>query len=77
MTPARDSRSRKFTAAGKAPDGVVILMPAVRPKNFTYREIERTVDLVKGRNQAARAASGRFPTAGSADGDGPKFAKRK
>ncbi|PSJ56951.1 hypothetical protein [Kumtagia ephedrae] len=40
-------------AAGKTSDGVVILMPAVPPRSFTYREIKKTIDFVKDRARLA------------------------
>jgi hypothetical protein len=58
---AGESVSGKYVSAGKSVDGVTILMPAVRPKNFTLKEIERTVGMVKRK-------SGRYVARDSANG---------
>lgn len=60
MAKAAVSKTKrgKPVAAGKAPDGVVILMPAVRPDNFTYREIRKTVDLVKSKERSVEREAG-------------------
>jgi hypothetical protein len=50
--PKTTKRTRNV-AVGKTSDGVVILMPAIPPRSFTYREIKKTIDSVKDRARHA------------------------
>lgn len=60
-TLKRDSKSGRYDVAGRADDGVEILVPAARPKNFTFRQIKKTVEMVKSKRNVQRDAStGRF-----------------
>lgn len=71
-------RPGKQVAAGRTADGITILRPAVSPKHFTHRQIEKTVDMVRGkpdRHLARDGSTGKF-TAGRSGGSRARPAKR-
>lgn len=54
VTTKRDSKTGRHDIAGRATDGVEILVPAARPRNFTFRQIEKTVEMVKRKRMLQR-----------------------
>jgi len=55
---ARKARMGKpVKVAGTSPDGVVILMPSVRPTHFTYAQIKKTIDSLR-RDASGETADG-------------------